>query len=159
VHRAQTHLSQPGISVARPAFGLSLVGPVTVWGSSLPDQPSPETPGRPARLHRALVVALEHRDQGVVIVRVSGEIDSSTAPRLSATLHRELDSGTCRQLVVDLRSVDFLGAQGIAVLDNARQHAQAYHIGFCLLVGRAIRRLLQALEVIKHFPFCDNNTE
>jgi anti-anti-sigma factor len=123
----------------------------------LPDHPSPETPERPARLRRALVVALDHRDQGVVIVRVSGEVDSATAPRLSAVLHRELDSGTCRQLVVDLRTVEFLGAQGIAVLDNARQHAQAYHIGFCLLAGRAIRRLLQALEVIEHFQFCDNN--
>ena len=125
----------------------------------MPDQPSPETPERPARLRRALVVALDHRDQGVVIVRVSGELDSATAPRLSAVLHRELDSGTCRQLVVDLRTVEFLGAQGIAVLDNARQHAQAYQIGFCLLVGRAIQRLLQALEVIEHFQFCDHNYE
>ena len=125
----------------------------------MPDQPSPETPGRPARLRRALVVALDHRDQGVVIVRVSGEIDSATAPRLSAALHRELDSGTCRQLVVDLRTVEFLGAQGLAVLDNARQHAQAYHIGFCLLAGRAIRRLLQALGLIEHYQFCDHNNE
>jgi anti-sigma B factor antagonist len=108
-------------------------------------------------LRRAFVVALDHRDQGVVIARVSGEIDTATAPRLSAALHRELDSETCRQLVVDLRTVEFLGAQGLAVLDNARQHAQAYHIGFCLLANRAIRRLLQALEVIEHFQFCDNN--
>jgi anti-anti-sigma factor len=110
-------------------------------------------------LRRALVVSLDHRDQGVAIVRVSGEIDSATAPRLSAALHRELDSGTCRQLVVDLRTVEFLGAQGIAVLDNARQHAQAYHISFCLITGRAIRRLLQALRVIEHFQFCNNMSD
>jgi len=122
----------------------------------LPDEPSPETPGRPARLRRNIEVALDHHDQGVVIVRVSGEIDGATAPRLSAALHRELDIPTCRLLVVDLRRVDFLGAQGIVVLDNARQHAQAYHIGFCLVADRAVRRLL-ALGVIEDFEFCDNN--
>jgi len=125
----------------------------------LPDEPSPETPGRPARWRRSLAVSLDHREQGVVILRVSGEIDSATAPRLSAVLHRELDSGTCRLLAVDLRTVDFLGGQGIAVLDNARQHAEAYHIGFCLMGGRVVRRLLQALGVIEDFEFCDNTYE
>ena len=122
----------------------------------MPDESSLETPERPARLRRSVVVTLDHRDQGVVIVRVSGEIDGATAPRLSAVLHRELDSGTCRLLVVDLRTVDFLGAQGIVILDNARQHAEAYHIGFCLIASRAVRRLLQAVGVIEDFEFCDN---
>jgi len=125
----------------------------------LPDEPSPQTPGRPVGLRRSLDVSLDHRDQGVVIVRVGGEIDSATAPRLSATLHRELDSGTCRVVVVDLRTVDFLGAQGIVVLDNARQHAEAYRIDFCLMAAGAIRRQLQALGVIEGFKFCDNNYE
>jgi anti-sigma B factor antagonist len=125
----------------------------------LSDRPSPETPGRLARSRRSVAVALEHRDQGVVIVRVSGEIDTATAPRLSAALHRELDRGSCRLLVVDLRAVDFLGAQGIVVLENARQHAQAYHIGFCLVANRTVRRLLQALGVIEVFAFCDHTYE
>ena len=125
----------------------------------MPNRPSPETPGRTARSRRSLVVASEHRDQGVVIVRVNGEIDTATAPRLSAVLHRELDTGICRLLVVDLRAVDFLGAQGITVLDNARQHAQAYHVGFCLVAGRAVRRLLETLGMIDDFAFCDNTDE
>ena len=95
----------------------------------------------------------------MVIVRVNGEIDTATAPRLSAVLHRELDSRVCRLLVVDLRAVDFLGAQGVVVLDNARQHAQAYHIGFCLIAGRAVRRLLQTLAMIEDFTFCDKAYE
>ncbi|MDQ3826764.1 MAG: STAS domain-containing protein [Actinomycetota bacterium] len=128
-------------------------------GCFLPDEPSPETPERPVPLRRSLVVSLDHRNQGVVIVRVGGEIDSATAPRLSATLHRELDSGTCRVVVLDLRTVDFLGAQGIVVLGNARQHAKAYHIDFCLIAGGAVRRLLQALGVIEDFQFCDNDYE
>jgi anti-sigma B factor antagonist len=104
-------------------------------------------------------VELDRRDGDVVIVRVSGEIDSATAPRLSAALHRELDSRSCRMLVVDLRAVDFLGAQGIVVLDNARQHAQAYNIGFGLIAGRAVQRLFEALGVIENFEFCDAGYE
>ena len=125
----------------------------------MPDEPSAETPGRPARSPYSLVVELDRRDGDVVIVRVSGEIDSATAPRLSAALHRELDSRSCRMLVVDLRAVDFLGAQGIVVLDNARQHAQAYHIGFGLIAGRAVQRLFEALGVIENFEFCDTGYE
>ncbi|MDQ3899370.1 MAG: STAS domain-containing protein [Actinomycetota bacterium] len=122
----------------------------------MPDESRQETPGRRTQPRCSIAVALDRRHQGVVIVRASGEIDSAGAPKLSAALHRELDSGKCRLLVVDLRAVDFLGAQGIVVLDNARQHAQAYHIGFLLIANQAIQRLLQTLGMVKNFEFCDN---
>lgn len=122
----------------------------------MPDEPNQETPGRRPQLRCSIAVALDHRHQGVVIVRASGEIDSASAPRLSAALHRELDTGRCRLLVVDLRAVDFLGAQGIVVLNNACQHAQAYHIAFRLIAGKAVQRMLQALGMVKNFEFCDN---
>jgi len=125
-------------------------------GASLSEESKPATPGSQPRVRRFLAVALDHRDQGVVVVRVRGEVDSATAPRLSAALHRQLGSGACRQLVVDLRAVDFLGAQGIVVLDTARQHAQAYRIGFCLIANRAIRRVLDALGLIETFEFGDD---
>jgi anti-anti-sigma factor len=104
---------------------------------------------------RSIGVTLDHRD-GVVVVRVSGEIDSRTAPQLSAAIHRQLDAGTCRRVVVDLRCVEFIGAQGFMVLENARQHAEANHIGFCLVAeGRAVLRPLQALGIIESFELCD----
>jgi anti-anti-sigma factor len=104
---------------------------------------------------QSIGVTLDHRDD-VVVVRVSGEIDSRTAPQLSAAIHRELDTGTCRRVVVDLRGVTFIGAQGVMVLENARQHAEAYHIGFCLVAeGRAVLRPLQALGMIESFELCD----
>ena len=92
----------------------------------------------------------------MVIVRASGEIDSAGAPKLSAALHRELDSGKCHLLVVDLPAVDFLGAQGIVVLDNAHQHVQAYHIGLRLIASKAVQRLLQTLGMVESFKFCDD---
>jgi anti-anti-sigma factor len=114
------------------------------------------TPGRQRRLpQRSIDVTLDHREHDVV-VRVSGEVDSRTAPQLSAAMHRELDAGTCRRIVVDLRGVEFIGAQGVMVLENARQHAEANHIGFCLVAeGRAVLRPLQALGMIETFELCD----
>jgi anti-anti-sigma factor len=100
-------------------------------------------------------VTLDHRE-GVVVVRVSGEVDSRTAPQLSAAIHRQLDAGTCRQVVVDLRRVTFIGAQGVMVLENARQHAAANHVDFCIFAeGRAVLRPLQALGMIESFELCD----
>ena len=114
------------------------------------------TSGRGRRLStRSIGVTVDHREHGVV-VRVSGEVDSRTAPQLSAAIHRELDAGTCRRVVVDLRCVKFIGAQGVLVLENARQHAEAYHIGFCLVAeSRAVLRPLQALGMIESFELCD----
>jgi anti-anti-sigma factor len=104
---------------------------------------------------RSIGVTLDHRE-GVVVVRVSGEVDSRTAPQLSAAIHRQLDAGTCRRVVVDLRCVKFIGAQGVMVLENARQHAEANHIGFCLVAeSRAVLRPLQALGMIDSFELCD----
>jgi anti-anti-sigma factor len=97
-------------------------------------------------------VAQDQRHQEMVIVTASGEIDDACAPKLSAALHREIDSGKCRLLVVDLRAVYFLSRQGIVVLTKARQHADAYQIGFALIANAAIRHLLQPLETVENFP-------
>lgn len=64
-------------------------------------------------MRRSTAVTLDHRDPGVVIARVSREIDTATAPMLSAALHRLLDTRTCHRLVVDLRAVEALGLVGI----------------------------------------------
>jgi anti-anti-sigma factor len=115
------------------------------------------TSGRGRALsQRSIDVTLDQHED-CVVVRVSGEVDSRTAPQLSAAIHRQLDAGTCRRVVVDLRGVEFIGAQGVMVLENARQHAEAYHIGFCLVAeGRAVLRPLQALGMIETFELCDD---
>jgi anti-sigma B factor antagonist len=119
-------------------------------------EPDAGRSGRQRRLsQQSIGLTLDHGDDSVV-VRVSGEIDSRTAPQLSAAIHRQLDAGTCRRVVVDLRRVKFIGAQGVMVLENARQHAEAFHIDFCIVVeGRAVLRPLQALGMIESFELCD----
>jgi anti-anti-sigma factor len=52
-----------------------------------------------------------------------GEIDSITAPRLSTSLHRELERKLA-VLVLDLTGVSFLGVAGLQVLESALARAQ-----------------------------------
>ena len=59
----------------------------------------------------------------LVVIRGVGEVDSVTAPMLSACLHRELEHQPVT-LVLDLTGVDFLGVAGLAVLDCALARAE-----------------------------------
>ena len=50
----------------------------------------------------------------MVVVRVQGEVDTATAPRMEEVLDRQL--GAERRVVLDLSSVDFMDLHGLAVL-------------------------------------------
>lgn len=77
--------------------------------------------------------AAHHRDPlnpdavNAVIVRVRGEVDGLTAPRLHDTLHDTLrgalQSPPDYPVILDLREVTFLGSAGLAVLARAATDA------------------------------------
>lgn len=58
-----------------------------------------------------------HRDAGSTIVRIAGELDAASAPRLRFALE-ELADGPERRLVVDLGALDFIDCSGLAVLED-----------------------------------------
>jgi anti-anti-sigma factor len=60
--------------------------------------------------------------ENLVVIAALGEIDSLTAPKLSTTLHRELERQPA-VLVLDLTGVSFLGVAGLQVLDCALARA------------------------------------
>jgi anti-sigma B factor antagonist len=60
----------------------------------------------------------------VTVVRVSGEIDMLTTPKLSSAVTEQLSQHPA-VLVLDLRGVAFLGSSGLAALISARQEAAA----------------------------------
>ncbi|MBT8250794.1 MAG: STAS domain-containing protein [Acidimicrobiia bacterium] len=62
-------------------------------------------------LPRLNVTTSDH--QGAALVHIDGEIDLSTAPQLERELANTLDS---RNLIVDLRDVEFMDSTGIGVL-------------------------------------------
>jgi anti-sigma B factor antagonist len=78
-----------------------------------------------------------------VLLNVTGEVDSSTAPSLRAAVDTAFADGA-RSLTVDLEGVTFLDSAGLCVL--AAAHRRAAEDGVVLRVvasGRAVVRPLQ----------------
>jgi anti-sigma B factor antagonist len=76
-------------------------------------------------------------------VSATGEIDSSTAPKLHAELDALLDAGV-HTLIVDLCEVTFLDSAGLCALAAVHRRATAEGVQLRILVAhRAVIRPLQ----------------
>lgn len=89
----------------------------------------------------------------VVVIVVVGEIDSVTAPKLSTSLHRELEHAPS-VLVVDLTGVTFLGVAGLHVLDVALARAETASVTLNLVRqdNSAVQSALRAAAMTDLFP-------
>lgn len=77
-------------------------------------------------------VRVERLAEDLVVIVGLGEIDSVTAPKLSTSLHRELERQPA-VLVLDLTGVSFLGVAGLQVLDCALARAKTLAVTFNLV--------------------------
>jgi anti-sigma B factor antagonist len=78
-----------------------------------------------------------------VLVRATGEIDSSSAPALRSELTSVLDL-TPPEIVLDLGGITFLDSAGLSVLAAAHRRATGEGVRLRVLVsGRAVVRPLQ----------------
>lgn len=89
----------------------------------------------------------------VVVIVVVGEIDAVTAPRLSTSLHRELEHAPST-LVLDLTGVTFLGVAGLHVLDCALDRAETLPVTLNLVHqdNPAVQSALRAAAMTDLFP-------
>jgi anti-sigma B factor antagonist len=77
----------------------------------------------------------------VVVVRVQGEVDAATAPRMGETVNRLL--GRKRRVVLDLQRVDFMDLHGLAVVIRATRRARAEGGSFAIArPAPCVRRLV-----------------
>ncbi|MCE7079434.1 STAS domain-containing protein [Streptomyces sp. ST2-7A] len=60
-------------------------------------------------------MAIEHREAGVAVVALAGEIDTWNLPTLRESLNALPDDGV-RHLVLDLSGVEFLESGGLSVM-------------------------------------------
>ncbi|MEO7194462.1 MAG: STAS domain-containing protein [Pseudonocardiaceae bacterium] len=99
-----------------------------------------------------LWLSVRHRDPGVLVVAVSGDLDMLTAPLLDECLREQL-SGAVPHLVVDLEGVKFLGACGLRCLLQARELAETTGVVLHLagLVNRAAERPLAVCSLLPLF--------
>jgi anti-anti-sigma factor len=98
-------------------------------------------------------VRVDRLAEDLVVMVVVGEIDSVTAPKLSASLHRELERQPA-VLVLDLTGVSFLGVAGLPVLDCALDRAETLSVTLKLLHHdqSAVQAALRAAATTGLFP-------
>ena len=99
---------------------------------------------------------LESSDHGPArVFRASGEIDILSAPTLRTALLPALQSDEL--VVLDLSEVSFLGSSGLAVLVEARDHAQRNgHRLRLVCSSRIVLRALEATGLRELFDIADD---
>ena len=81
----------------------------------------------------------------VVVVRVQGEVDAATAPRMGDAVTRPLANR--RRVVLDLRLVDFMDLHGLAVMIRATRRARAEGGSFAIAQpAPCVRRLVELVH-------------
>jgi anti-sigma B factor antagonist len=94
---------------------------------------------------------------GVVRVAVLGELDCASAPRLRQVLAGVADDG--RELVVDLRSTEFVDCAGIDCIALAYDHRR--QLGCSLVLeapSRAASRVLELTGLAERIPTTDDRS-
>jgi len=92
-----------------------------------------------------------HRDRGVVIAAVAGDVDISTVARLRERLFELADGG--QTLIVDLNRVTFIDSAGLGALVGAARRAAAHGGSLHAVCARPqTRRLLWLTGVDRRIP-------
>jgi anti-anti-sigma factor len=81
----------------------------------------------------------------VMIVRVQGEVDAATAPRMGETVNRLL--ARKERVVLDLQHVDFMDLHGLAVIFRATRRARSEGGSFAIArPAMCVRRLVSLVH-------------
>jgi anti-sigma B factor antagonist len=101
----------------------------------------------------------QHVEQDVNVVKVTGEIDVFSSPRLRETLLDVIDKGPLH-LVVDLGDVTFLDSTGLGVLVGIYHRLRA-RTGSMSFVGanERVRRVFYITQLTKIFVLHDTLEE
>jgi anti-anti-sigma factor len=81
----------------------------------------------------------------VTVVRVQGEVDAATAPRMGETVNRLL--ARRKRVVLDAQNVDFMDLHGLAVMIRATRRARADGGSFAVArPAPCVRRLVELVH-------------
>ncbi|MFI0351750.1 STAS domain-containing protein [Actinomadura sp. 9N407] len=96
--------------------------------------------------------AVAHRvEHGLTVVKISGEIDVFTSPRLREMLLDIIDSGAAH-LVVDLSEVTFLDSTGLGVLVGIYHRLRARDGSMSFMgANDRVRRVFHVTQLTKIF--------
>ena len=90
-----------------------------------------------------LGLEVDHTREPAVVVAVTGELDSYSAPRVRECILELVNQG-CRQVVFDLGGTDFIDTAGLAVLVAGLKRLRANGGELSLVAGsQKVTRLLE----------------
>ncbi|MGI5167070.1 STAS domain-containing protein [Spirillospora sp. CA-253888] len=104
--------------------------------------------------------SVEHRtEQDLTVVKINGEIDVFTSPRLREMLLDIIDNGGLH-LVVDLGEVTFLDSTGLGVLVGVYHRLRARDGSMSFMgVNDRVRRVFHVTQLTKIFVLHDSLEE
>lgn len=91
-----------------------------------------------------------------MVVRVQGEVDAATAPRVGEAVMRLLNRR--RKVILDLHDVDFMDLHGLGVIMRATRQARSNGGSFALVrPAYCVRRLVQLVHAENEIPMLPDN--
>jgi anti-anti-sigma factor len=91
----------------------------------------------------------------VVVVRVQGEVDTATAPRMGEVVEAQLSRQ--RRVVLDLSEVDFMDLHGLAVIMRAaRRDRSSFYVA---RPAPCVRRLLELIHADGEVPILPDGSD
>ncbi|EHY88349.1 STAS domain-containing protein [Saccharomonospora azurea] len=89
---------------------------------------------------------------GLVVVRVTGEVDILGAPTVRQCIDTSLPSA--RAFVLDLSDTTFFGAAGLSVLVHVSALAERLSVRWALVGSTAVLRPLRVTNLERELPVC-----
>ncbi|MCU0489152.1 MAG: STAS domain-containing protein [Anaerolineales bacterium] len=84
------------------------------------------------------------------LVKVTGRVDSQTAPQLAEALDAITNAGRFK-IVIDLSEIDFMSSAGLRVLINTQKNCKRFNRGEVLL-AMVPQRIYEALDLAGFVP-------
>lgn len=130
-----------------------------------PDVPTIAAPRHaadpPARVaaRGALRLSIERPASGVVVLRIGGDIDLATTPRLTELVRQRLTAAVLNAVVVELTDVTFCGSAALELLLQAQHRVDRRGTALYLVPGRAMDKVLDLTGLRDRFVRCNNVSE
>ncbi len=101
---------------------------------------------------RSLRLSVLRPTPGVVVVRMSGEIDLATVPRLTELIRQRLTAAVLRAIVLDLSEVTFFSTAGLEMLLHAQRRTECKQIPMFVVFGTGpVARMMRLTGLTDRF--------
>lgn len=105
-----------------------------------------------------LKIEVDEKD-GVVLLKLNGEVDVYTAPKLKGRLVDLVDQGKFK-IIVDLEEVDFMDSSGLGVLVGGLKRVRSHDGAIALVCTQEnILKIFRITGLVKVFPIFENRDQ